>query len=168
MKEKTMANSPAPTILLACAGLLNFPAAADGAKTFPLSPLYREECGSCHVAFPPGLLNAASWRAVVAGLGRHFGEDASLDAGKTRQIAGFLENNAARREKYAAVDAAGQPLLRITEGAWFRREHRDGHDGLTPAVWRLPAVKTAANCVACHRRAEAGDYAESGIVIPRF
>lgn len=142
-------------------------AVAGESKSFPLAPAYQEECGSCHLAFPPALLPVASWRAVMAGLTRHFGSDASLDQAKAREIGNYLDANAARREQYATRDAGGRPLLRITEGDWFRREHRSGHDGITAAVWQLPSVKSAANCAACHRGAAQGDYSEREIRIPR-
>ena len=29
--------------------------------------LYAEECGSCHFAYPPGLLPASSWQQVMTG-----------------------------------------------------------------------------------------------------
>lgn len=148
-------------------GLTASVALADDAKIFPLSASYKEECGSCHVAYPPELMSQASWRAVMRGLDQHFGSDASLDAAKANEIGAYLEANAARRDKYATFDAQGQPLLRLTDGAWFRRKHRDGHDGITVAVWKLQSVKTAANCVACHRGAERGDYSEGDIRIPR-
>ena len=138
-----------------------------GDHVYPITPVYKEECASCHVAYPPGLLSAESWRAVMAGLDRHFGSDASLDPAKAKEITQFLEANAARKSKYAAVDAKGKPLLRITDGDWFQREHRDGHDGLSRAVWSLPSVKSAANCAACHRGAEQGSYAEGEIRLPR-
>lgn len=140
---------------------------ADGSKIYPLSPSYIEECGSCHAAFPPALMTAESWKALLGGLNKHFGEDASLAPDKVAEIGRFLDANAARRDKYRAVDVQGKPLIRVTESAWFRREHRDGHDGITAGVWRLPSVKTPANCPACHRSAEKGDYSEGGIRIPR-
>lgn len=142
-------------------------ALADGAKIYPLTATYKEECGSCHVAYPPELMSQASWRAVMQGLDKHFGSDASLDPAKAREIGAFLDANAARRDKYATFDAKGRPLLRLTDGAWFRRKHRDGHDGITPAVWKMPSVKSVANCSACHRSAEQGDYSEDDIRIPR-
>lgn len=126
-------------------------------------PAYRNECGSCHIAFPPSLLTANSWRAVMAGLDKHFGSDASLDTDTAGDITKFLVANAGRRET-AAPD--GTPLLRITETRWFRKEHRDGHDGITAGVFRSAAVKSAANCSACHRDAEQGDYSEGRIRIP--
>lgn len=154
------------SVLLAL-GALGAAARADDNNFYPLSASYREECGSCHVAYPPALLSAASWRAVMNGLERHFGSDASLEAAKAREIGQFLEANSARRAKYDSTDAYGRPLLRITEGAWFLRKHRDGHDGITAAVWRLPSVKSRANCSACHLQAEQGDYSEGDIRIPR-
>ncbi|NML15911.1 hypothetical protein [Azohydromonas caseinilytica] len=53
--------------IAALSGLL-LPAAvlADDHRGVPLLPAYRQECGSCHVAYPPGMLPAASWqRAAV-------------------------------------------------------------------------------------------------------
>lgn len=154
-----------PTLaLVAAALLLGFgPARADDHERFPLSPAYQEECGSCHVAYPPRLLTARSWQAVMAGLDKHFGSDASLDAAKAKEIGGYLAANAGRSERLAAPGA--NP--RITETPWFKRKHRDGHDGLSAGVWKSAAVKSPANCAACHRQAAEGDYSEGNIRIPR-
>jgi len=118
-------------------------------------PAYRSECGSCHIAFPPALLGAESWRAMMAGLDKHFGSDASLEADTSAVITKFLVANAARR------DTAGN------DGPWFRKEHRDGHDGITPGIFRSEAVKSAANCAAYHRNAAEGDFSERDIRIPK-
>src|SRR3990170_4941454 len=53
---------------------------------------WRQECASCHIAYAPGLLPAESWRKVMAGLDKHFGSDASLDAGDNKEITAFLVN----------------------------------------------------------------------------
>ena len=153
--------------VLLAAGVLSGSALADGSKIYDLSANYKEECGSCHVAYPPALMSSASWRAIMSGLNKHFGSDASLEAAKAKEIEAYLTANSARKDKYAAVDEQGHPLLRMTESAWFRREHRDGHDGITASVWRLPSVKSPANCAACHKGAERGDYSERQISIPR-
>ncbi len=123
-------------------------------------PAYRQECGaSCHLPYPPSLLNAASWRAVMAGLGKHFGTDASLDPAARADILAFLERNAGRRD----TSANGQPLLRISETPWFLKEHRKE----VPAeVLRRPEVKSFANCGACHTGADGGDYSERGVRVP--
>lgn len=146
------------TILMAGAA-----AADEERRAEPLSAAYVEECGSCHVAFPPSLLGRESWRAMMAGLEKHFGSDASLSPARTAEIAAWLDTRAGRRDE---VDRAGQPLLRISQTRWFQREHRDGHDGITAGIWQSEAVKTPANCVACHRDAAAGDYSERKLRIP--
>ncbi len=120
---------------------------------------YRQECGSCHVAYPPKLLSAPSWRAVMGGLNAHFGVDASLEPAAQREIAAWLEANAGRRD----TTAAGKPLLRISSTQWFRKEHRRE---IAADKVRHPDVKTFANCGACHAGAEQGNYSEREIRVP--
>lgn len=118
---------------------------------------WKTECGACHVAFPPRFLPAESWRAMMSGLDKHFGTDASLDAPATAEIGAFLEKNAGRKGR------AGKLLLRITETRWFQREH----DEVSASDWKNPKVKTPANCAACHIQAESGNYSERNIRIPK-
>ncbi|OYY95276.1 MAG: cytochrome C [Hydrogenophilales bacterium 28-61-23] len=132
------------------------------AKPLPTSKpnaTWRQECGSCHIAYAPGLLPAESWRKVMAGLDKHFGSDASLTAQENRAITEFLVDNAATRWR-----TPGAPL-RITETAWFKRQH-DGHE-IRPEVWKRASVKSPANCAACHPGADKGDFEEDRIRIPR-
>ena len=132
----------------------------DDERVAPVSnAVWKNECGACHVAFPPRLLPADSWRAVMSGLDKHFGNDASLDAASTREISAFLEKHAGRR----IHETSGKPLLRITETRWFKREH----DEVSSRTWKNPKVKSAANCAACHTQAESGNYSERGIRIPK-
>lgn len=126
------------------------------------------ECGSCHVAYPPGLLPERSWRAVMNGLDRHFGENASVDPAVQRSITDFLVANAADRANtrrsakvMASTPAAAVPL-RITELAWFERKH----DELRAEVWKRKEVGSRANCGACHPGAEKGNFNEHEVVIP--
>jgi diheme cytochrome c len=49
---------------------------------------------ACRVAYPARLLPASSWRAIMGGLDKHFGTDASLDPTATAEIAAFLDRNA--------------------------------------------------------------------------
>ncbi len=121
--------------------------------------LWQTECGSCHVAFPPRLLPAESWRAVMSGLDKHFGSDASLDAKSAHEIGAFLEKNAGSSRH----SAPGKPILRITETRWFLHEH----DEVPDRTWKNPKVKSAANCAACHIQAENGNYSEHNIKIPK-
>jgi nitrate/TMAO reductase-like tetraheme cytochrome c subunit len=105
----------------------------------------KKECGDCHMAFQPRLLPAESWRRVMSGLKDHFGEDASLDAKLAAEIEAYLVSHAGRG------DGA---LTRISDQSWFVRKHRR----ITPAEWTRPAVKSKANCAACHADAERGVY----------
>lgn len=121
-------------------------------------PVWKDECGACHVAYPVQLLSASQWRAVMAGLDRHFGVNASLDAQTARHLSAYLQARAGRADARDAAD-----LTRITQTRWFRREH----DELAPEVWKRPDVKSPANCAACHMQAEAGDYSKRTRRVPR-
>ncbi len=130
---------------------------------------WQNECSSCHMAYQPGLLPARSWRAIMSGLDKHFGENASLDAKTSADILAFLEANAADRSAYsrsqkinAAIPANRTPL-RITKTAYFQRKH----DELNASVWRRKGVGSPANCTACHTTAQQGDYSERNVKIPR-
>jgi hypothetical protein len=122
-------------------------------------PVWLQECGSCHVAYPPGMLPAAHWKKVMAGLDKHFGSDASLSAKEHRQVSDYLQRNAGQNR-------APANSLRITETDWFKRKH----DEVRSEVWKRASVKSAANCQACHPAADKGDYSEhgpNGVRIPR-
>lgn len=151
-------------LLIAC-GLIGMPCCsadlqASGTMTTPPTPAYSQECGSCHLAYPARWLSAASWQAVLDGLSRHFGSDASLDEQSLTEISRYLESHAGHRQ---TVAADGQPLLRITETRWFRHEH----DEVPPSTWKLPAVKSPANCAACHTGAEQNRYSEHDRRLPQ-
>jgi hypothetical protein len=121
-------------------------------------PAWQAECGGCHVAYPPQLLPARSWRALMSGLDNHFGTDASLDPQAAADIGAFLERHAGRDPTPAAA-----PVLRITETAWFVREH-----GEVPArVWQSTKVASRSNCTACHVKADQGSYGEDSLFIPK-
>ena len=125
---------------------------------------WQQECASCHVAYPPSLLPKASWRRMMSGLDKHFGENASLDPATQADILKFLEANAANSgSKVPRRMAANEAPLRITETRWFVHEH----DEVPRATWSRKSVGSAANCAACHRQAEQGNYNEDAIRIPK-
>jgi len=147
-------------LILALAGAM-IPAgiAVAGEHVYTISdPTYQAECASCHIAYPPRLLPARSWRALMSGLARHFGTDASLDAPTATYLTAFLEQNAGRDRTGAA-----KPVLRITETRWFVHEH----DEVPAHVWKSPRVKSAAHCTACHVDADRGHYSEHNIRLPK-
>lgn len=121
---------------------------------------YKAECGSCHMAYQPGLLSAGDWQRIMAGLDEHFGTDATVDAPARQEIGRFLESHAGNAGK---LGKAGEPP-RISQTARFIRKHRE-----VPAkYWKDPRVKSAANCEACHKGAAAGRYSEHDIAIPEL
>lgn len=138
------------------------PAWADDAARAPrvaLLPRYQQECAACHLAYPPGMLPASSWTRLMDKLPRHFGTDASLDPATVRELSIWLGTN-------AGGDRRGRtppPEDRITRSAWFVHEHGE----LPAAVWKRPAVKSPANCMACHTQADKGIFDEHTVRIPR-
>lgn len=124
-----------------------------------LNAKFKQECTGCHIAYPPGLLPAESWRKMMAGLDKHFGSNASLDPQDNKEITDFLVANASTR--WSGKDAP----LRITDTAWFKREH-DSED-IPSRVWKNPKVKSASNCGACHTKAEQGDFSEHNVRLPK-
>jgi cytochrome c553 len=131
-------------------------AQAAAVRQTPAWKAYAAECGSCHLAFPPELLPARSWKVLAAGLGDHFGQNAELDAKARAPIEAFLVANAGR-------DPGGAVPLRITSLDWWKREHRE----VAPSVFARKAVASAANCLACHPGANDGAFGEHQVKIPR-
>jgi hypothetical protein len=147
-------------LLLAAAGLTQAVLADVGSLPPPAKPLpgYQQECAACHLAYPPALLPAESWRRLMSDLPRHFGTDASLDAGTAQAISTWLIANAGTGRRLRGAP----PQDRITTSAWFVHEH----DEVPATSWKRPAVKSASNCAACHARAEQGDFNEHDVRIP--
>lgn len=120
---------------------------------------FQAECGGCHLPYPPALLTAPDWQRVMATLDRHYGDNAGLEEKTRREIEAFLVRHAATRGR---MSGAGDPP-RLTRTEWFQREHRK----VPATAWRDAQVKSAANCAACHTRAEQGSYRGREIVLPR-
>lgn len=119
---------------------------------------WKAECSACHVAYPARLLPAESWKALMRGLDQHFGSDASLDPVTADEITTFLQAHAGKPRGTTA-----KPPLRITETGWFKREH----DEVPAATWKSAKIKSAANCAACHTKADNGDFSERSLSVPR-
>jgi Dihaem cytochrome c len=133
---------------------------ADSGRQMPsdMPPAYTQECAACHVAYPPGLLPARSWQRIMGGLDKHYGSDASLDAASTRQISTWLQANAGTYKRVREEP----PQDRLTRSAWFERKHGK----IDAGVWKLPSVKSAANCGACHGGADRGQFDDDNMLFP--
>jgi Dihaem cytochrome c len=150
--SRTVIAAVSMLVLLASTG----GALSGGRGYVPANSTWRTECGACHVTYPPSLLPARSWRAMMTSLDKHFGTDASLDPAAAAEISSFLEHN-------GGPDRGPTTSLRITDTPWFLRKHRK----LAPAVWARPAIKSPANCSACHPAAERGHYDDDSVMVPR-
>jgi hypothetical protein len=121
-----------------------------------------KECSGCHLAFPPQMLPTRSWTKLMGELANHFGENASLDPAAQDDIATYLAAHAAdasatkggtRFTKGLSADAIP---LRITETPYWKREH----DEIAASRFSDPKIKSKANCIACHRTADKGEFLE--------
>lgn len=135
-------------------------AQADGnTRQVPLLPAYQQECGACHAPYPPTLMPAASWTRILDNLSTHFGTDASLDPATAKELRAWVDTHAGAYKRVREEP----PQDRITRTAWFERKHRE----VSATTWKRPAVKSPANCSACHTQADQGDFNEHNIRIPR-
>ena len=145
-------------------GLLLERAQAGGGHFYPpvADPVVREECGSCHLAYPAAMLPKSSWKRMTGDLSHHFGDDASVDAAAAERITRYLVANAADGDgrRYGGKLLRGVSMdsapLRITELPKWVSEHRK----ISAAEWKSKKVGTQANCVACHADAERGYFEE--------
>jgi hypothetical protein len=122
----------------------------------------RGYCGTCHMAFQPSMLPAASWQRMMLELDDHFKEEVNLKPAVVRHIADYLMANAgdtriageAGRIALQGLDEHSS-LQRITNTPYFREEHRFLNNRILDD-W----VGSLANCTACHVGAWVGDYRE--------
>jgi hypothetical protein len=135
------------------------------------SPVYKEECGSCHMAYPPGLLPANSWRKMMSGLEDHFGDNAEIDADTNQSISEILLANSAdqsdyrRSRKFNRSIQSDDPPARISETPYFKQEHDEIPDRMVSGNSK---VKSFGYCDACHTKAEQGSFKERDIRIPGY
>jgi mono/diheme cytochrome c family protein len=139
-------------------------AGAEGGQTLP--PIDHaatlKECAACHMAYPPQMLPARSWQKIMGGLADHFGEDASLAEPERADILSYLTAHAAdapgtaQGPRFLRGLGADATPLRITQMPFWTR----AHDEVSASAFAAPAVKSPANCAACHRTAAKGEFAE--------
>jgi nitrate/TMAO reductase-like tetraheme cytochrome c subunit len=122
-------------------------------------PIYKQECGTCHMAYPPGFLSKPAWGRVMNSLSRHYGTDASLDNQQVKEISQWLNRTAGTYKRVVSSSKED----RITTTEWFIRKHRE----IKPAVFQRAAIKSPANCAACHTTAAQGDFDDDNVRIPK-
>ncbi len=131
--------------------------------------VYKEECGSCHFAYQPGLLPARSWEKMMSDLENHFDENAELDADVQKALTTYLVENSADKSNYKRSRkimnslAKNNTPLRITETPYFIRKHDEIPNRF---VKDNPELGSFSKCGACHTGADKGSYDEDAVRIP--
>ena len=136
-----------------------------------INPVYKEECGSCHMVYPPGLLPARSWTKIMNELENHFADNAELDTETNQSISEFLLSNSAdksdyrRSRKFSRSIESNDAPVRISELPYFKHEHDEIPHRLVSGNSK---VKSFSQCNACHAKAEQGSFNEHDINIPGY
>lgn len=132
---------------------------------------YKNECSSCHMAYPPGLLPARSWQKIMTSLESHFGDNAELEGEDLKIISDFLINNSADKSDYRrsrkimrSINTNDSPI-RISDLPYIKREHHEIPDKM---IKFNPRVNSLGNCIACHVDAEKGLFNEHNVSIPGY
>jgi cytochrome b len=176
-------NEPAPEIrparplhAMATMGAVLLPAAAVlfwlsglppyGIVTVEANAAHKTECGACHEPFHPSLLPRGSWHTIMANLGDHFGEDASLSAAAATEIANYLNEFSAEAwdtevgNRFRIV--SGENPLRITANPYWQAKHAE----VPNTMFSTPPVSSKANCIACHSDSITGRFDDQKIKLP--
>ncbi len=124
-----------------------------------LHPLYKQECSTCHMAYPPDFLSKPAWTRVMTGLANHYGTDASIDEATVRDITKWLHQTGGTYKRVVATSKED----RITTTPWFIKKHRE----VKPNVFKRTSIKSAANCAACHTKAAEGNFDEDFVRTPK-
>ena len=134
---------------------------------------YKDECGSCHFAYQPGLLPTKSWEKLLTekALSEHFGENAELDKDTLKIIYDYTIANAAdksyhkRSRKIAIATENIEAPLRITEVRYIKRKH---HEIPEKMIKGNKDVKSLSYCDACHTQAGKGVFDADTVKIPNY
>ena len=151
----------------ALAALLLAPPAFDAARAEPgdvgpnTNPTYVKECGSCHFPYQPAFLPARSWQKIMGSLKEHFGENAEVKLADRDNMLAYLAGAAAdsaangrSRTLMSRLPTMDTPM-RVTDILLVGGIHGGFLD---PKFKGIPAMKSLADCAACHPRALDGRF----------
>jgi hypothetical protein len=132
----------------------------DLSPRFEKDETYKNECGSCHIAYPPLLLASKSWQKLMSGLEDHFGENAEMDAETASHILDYLGKHSLETESGSVVShwqgaIPDDAPIRITELPVFLEDHKEPYRLLGDSA-EEPGF--FAPCRDCHKEAEDGIF----------
>ena len=130
-------------------------ASEPAAAAYMKDELYIEECGACHLAYPPNLLPSAGWQAMLDQLAEHFGENAEMDDETDDHIRSYLEANGLKPGEPSTVSQLLRNLpqtvpLRITDLPAFVVAHDPVLESMQVET---VGVGFFSPCADCHREA---------------
>lgn len=125
--------------------------------------LWKDECGSCHMLYSPGLLPGAAWQQQMDTLQDHYGSNAALEPQESQEILDYLLRASTGNRLPLEPSPTPGEAPRISQTRWFAHEH----DEISEARFQRESVGGRFNCVACHRNAEHGDFDDDHVKIPR-
>ncbi|RXI26486.1 diheme cytochrome c [Aliarcobacter trophiarum] len=132
--------------------------------------IYKKECGSCHFAYPAGLLPSSSWNKMMLNLSDHFGDDASVDDKTFQTLSSYLNMNSAekamqyKRSKKIVKNLKGTTSDTISKMPYMKKKHEEIKENLITQK----EVKGLFNCTACHQNAEKGVFSDDDVKIPNY
>ena len=137
--------------------------------TVPQNNLYNDNCGDCHLAYPPNLLPADSWRKIIGNKAEHNGEELNFDKSITDALLVYLEANAADSSNSKLARKIMKSLgsdkpLRITHIPYIIHKHKD--DDIPAGVFERKSVGSFSNCNSCHPGAASGYFDDDNVRIP--
>lgn len=131
-------------------------------ETMPVANAnYAEECGTCHMAYPPGFLPERSWRVLFEKLDDHFGENAELDDELRTELLAYTVSSAAERTnfKYSALILDelwdNETPARISQTPFIATLHAQIPRKVVAAD---PKIGSLSQCDSCHTRAKEGSF----------
>ncbi len=130
---------------------------------------FADECGSCHITYPPYLLPQRSWRLMMSDLENHFGDDASIDKKTNLSILAFLDKYSAENSTHEAALKILKSLkennstIAITKTPYWQKRHKH----IDKNIFLTKDVKSKANCSACHKDIEYGLIESERIKVPK-
>lgn len=130
--------------------------------------VYLDQCGACHFAYPAELLPEASWVKILANLDDHFGESIDMDVESKNSILEYLKASSAdhsgtKRGRKIMKGLTSQAPLRISQLPYITKEHHE----ISPDVLKRKSIGSLANCIACHTKAQDGEFDDDDVKIPQ-
>jgi len=123
---------------------------------------YTQQCNVCHLAYPPGMLPAGSWKKLMEAMPPHFTAQVMVNVDTQEEISHWLQAHAGT----FALVAEEPPQHRITRSAWWTQIHRESKK-VTAAVWKKASVSQGAQCVTCHANAAKGEFNAKTVQVPK-